>query len=40
MEILSSSTIEYTYCETNHLTEFTSGANQIIPTLNFNYIWA
>ena len=40
MEILSSSTIEYTYCETNHLTEFTSGANQIIPTINFNYIWA
>jgi hypothetical protein len=40
MEILSSSTIEYTYCETNHLTEFTSGANQIISTINFNYIWA
>jgi hypothetical protein len=40
MEILSSSTIEYTYCQTNHLTELTSGANQIIPTLNFNYIWA
>jgi hypothetical protein len=40
MEILSSSTIEHTYCQTNHLTEFTSGANQVIPTLNFDYIWA
>jgi hypothetical protein len=40
MEILPSSTIEYTYCQTNHLTEFTSRGNQIIPTLNFDYIWA
>jgi hypothetical protein len=40
MEILSSSTIENTYCQTNHLTEFTSRSNQVIPTLNFDYIWA
>jgi len=40
MEVLNLTTIDYTYCETNHLTQFTSGLSVLPPTLNFSYIWA
>ena len=40
LEVLSTTTLDYTYCQTNHLTEFASGASCILPTLNFNNIWA
>jgi hypothetical protein len=40
MEVLSLTTIDYTYCRTNHLTEFTSGLSVLPSNLNFNYIWA
>ena len=40
MEVLSLTTIDTTYCKTNHLTEFTSGLSVLPANLNFNYIWA
>jgi polycystin 1L2 len=40
LEVQSTTTLDYTYCQTNHLTEFASGASCILPTLNFNNIWA
>ena len=40
MEVLSSTTLDFTYCQTNHLTEFASGLSVLPPTLNFSYIWA
>ncbi len=40
MEIQSMTTIYNTYCQSNHLTEFTGGMSLLPPTLNFNTVWA